>query len=336
VKKRIIYVWLLCISFTGNTQNDSITKSDSLVQVYAVQKNRKELHEEQRRLNFEKFFFQALSERAIDNYDKAIIALEKCQNIRTNDLAVNFELSKNYFSQELYIEAISYANKALDIEPENTFVLEHLKDIYVAEKNYKKALEVQQKIVVLKPLQQEDLVILYIRNNRINDARNVLLDLENKGMLSDNLIQFKQSLMPSSDLKTNGSAIEKPYNEQTLEELRAVYSKTKSYAVLKEILTKQYKSKNYNGVERESEEGITLFPAQPTLYLIHAKALNKLKKYNKAVTTLQNGIDYVIDDYGIEASFYEELGLALKGLGKNVESSKYYNLALETRKKTPQ
>ena len=330
------YVLLLCISFIGNTQNDSIVKSDSLIQLYAAEKNRKELQEEQRALNFERFFFQALSERAINNFDKAIVALEKCQNIRSNDIAVNFELSKNYYAQEKYLEAITYVDKALTIGPENVFLLEHIKRIYISEKNYKKALEVQQKIVVLKPLQQEDLIILYIRNNQIDDAKNILIDLEKNGLLSDNLIQFKQSLLPSSDSRNAISKIEKPINEQTLDELKSVYLKEKSFAVLYEILTKLYKNKNYIDVENESKKGLELFPTQPSLYLMHAKALNKLKKYNKSITTLQNGIDYVIDDYNMEANFYEELSLAHKGLGKNVASSKYYNLALETRKKTSQ
>ena len=330
------YVLLLCISFIGNTQNDSIVKSDSLIQLYAAEKNRKELQEEQRALNFERFFFQALSERAINNFDKAIIALENCQNIRFNDLAVNFELSKNYYAQEKYLEAISYAEKALILQPENVFLLEHIKRIYISEKNYKKALEVQQKIVILKPLQQEDLIILYIRNNQIDDAKNILIDLEKKGLLSDNLIQFKQSLLPSSDSRNAISKTEKPMNEQTLDELKNVYSKEKSFVVLNVIITKLYKSKNYIDLEHESEKGLELFPTQTSLYLMHAKALNKLKKYDKSITTLQNGIDYVIDDYNTEANFYEELSLAHKGLGENVASSKYYNLAIETRKKTPQ
>jgi tetratricopeptide (TPR) repeat protein len=336
VIKRIIYGLLLCISFSGYTQNDSIVKSDSLVQLYAVQKNRKELQEEQRALNFEKFFFQALSEKAINNYDKAIVALEKCQNIRPNDVAVNFEFSKNYYAQEKYLEAIAYAEKALEGHPENIFLLEHVKNIYVAEKNYQKALDVQQQIVVLKPSQQEDLIILYIRNNQIEDAKNLLIDLEKRGMLSDNLIQFKQSLLPNPKLNAVSNKIVKPINEQTVEELKELYLKNRSFTILREILTKQFSNKNYIDLEAQSSQGLELFPSQPAVYLMHARALNRLKEYSKAITTLKNGIDYVIEDYSIEAHFYEELSLAHKGLGMNVESSKYYNLALETRKKISQ
>ena len=335
MKKRIIYLSVLCISFSGIAQNDSIAKNDSLVQQYAVQKNMKELQEEQKTLNFEKFFFEALSEKAIENHDKAISALEKCQNIRPDNSAVNFELSKNYYALEKYFEAIAYAKKALEKEKDNLFLLTHLKNVYVSKKEFKEALKIQKQIITQKPLEQEDLIILYIRNNQIEEARNLLINLEERGLLSENLIQFKQSLLPSSDSK-NMAASPKQINEQSVQELKRSYSKNRSYSILNEILMKHYRGKDYLNLEIDSREALELFPSQPFVYLMQARALNKLKKYNNAVSVLQNGIDYVVDDYTMEANFYEELSLGFKGLSKNIDASKYYNLAIETRKKTAQ
>ena len=177
----------MVISLTGFTQNDS------LVQVYAAQKNLKELQEEQKLLNFQKFFFEALSQKAIENYDKAIIALENCQKIDPENTAVYFELSKNYLAQEKYIEAIAYAQKAIEIKPDDFFLLQHLKKIHVKDKNFKQALEIQQKIAMIKPEFQVDLIILFIQNNQIENAKNLLVTLEKRGLLTENLIPFKQS-----------------------------------------------------------------------------------------------------------------------------------------------
>ncbi len=334
MKNRIIYISILWISFSGIAQNDSIALNDSLVRVYAIQKNMKELQEEQKALNFEKFFFEALREKAIENHDKAIIALENCQRIRPDNFAVNFELSKNYYAIEKYFEAIGYAQKALEKEPDNLFLLSHLKEVYVRKKDFREALKIQEKIIAQKPLRQEDLIILYIRNNQIEDARNLLIDLEKNGLLSDNLMQFKQSLLPSTIAKKIDSP--KQIKDQSLEELKTNYAKNRSFSFLNAILTKQFRSKNYIDLETESKEALELFPSQPFVYLIHAKALNKLKKYEKAIDILQNGIDYVVEDFKMEANFYEELSLGYKGLGKNIEASKYFNLAIETRKKTTQ
>ena len=254
-----------------------MAQNDSLVQAYAAQKNLKELQQEQQNLNFEKFFFKALSQKAIGNHDKAIIALEKCQAIKKDDTAVNFELSKNYYALEKYFEAITYVQKALEKEPNNIFLLEHLKDIYVTDKNFKDALSVQQKIVIQKPLQEEDLIILYIRNNQIESARNLIIDLEKKGMLSENLIPFKQSLMVGSDdSKVDVIEDKKPISNQSIEELKENYNKEKTFALLNQLLIKEFKSEDYLLLEKDSQEALELFPAQPFVYLMHGKALNKL------------------------------------------------------------
>ena len=101
-------------------------------------------------------------------------------------------------------------------------------------------------------------------------------------------------------------------------------------------MIKQFKIKDYLELEKNGKEATEVFPAQPLSYLHYAKALNKLKKYTDAIKILQSGIDYVIDNYTIEADFYDQLSLGYKGLGKNVEASKYYNKAIETRQKKSQ
>ena len=296
----------------------------------AVKKNMEELRKEQKELNFQKFFFDALQQKAIGNYDKAIEALENCQNIRKDDLAVIFEFSKNYLAQEKYFEATTYANQALIEQPNDIFILQHLKRIYIKQKNYKDALDVQLKIVSQKPQDQADLIILYIRNNRIEDARQLLIDLEKQGLLSESLAPFKQSLFPKGDLNNQKP---KQLEKQSLTQLKITYANKKTFSILKEILTQELNANQFLDLEKDSKEGLNLFPAQPFVYLMHAKALNKLKKYDQAIPFLKNGLDYVIDDTNIEADFYEELSLSYKGLRKNVDASKYYNLALEKRQK---
>jgi len=327
------YVFLVGCLFplAVNGQIDEVEqkKLDSI----AVKKNQKELQAEQQELNFQRFFFTALQQRAIGNYDKAIEALEQCQQLRAEDLAVIFEFSKNYFAQEKFFEAIAFAQKALQKKPNDAYLLEHLKDIYVRQKDYEKALAVQLKIVDQKPQNQADLIILYIRNNRIEDARRLLVNLEKNGLLSESLEPFRASLFPGS--KTNDPSNDPRLNPnaQTLDQLQANYAAKKTYPLLKQILAQQLKVSQFLELEKVSKEGLTLFPAQPYVYLMHGKALNKLKKYREAIPFLKNGLDYVIDENSLEADFYDELSLSYKGIRQNTESSKYSKLAQEKRQK---
>ena len=60
---------------------------------------------------------------------------------------------------------------------------------------------------------------------------------------------------------------------------------------------------------------------------MNGKALNTLNKYQEALETLQNGIDFVIDDKKLSAKFYIELGNAYQGLGNKKEADKYFKKA---------
>jgi len=286
----IILLLLLSISLSGVAQNDS------LAQVFIAQKNMEELQKEQQELNFQNFFFEALQQKAIGNFDKAISALENCQNIKNDDKAVEFEFAKNYFELDKYYEAETYIKKALVKEPENLYMLVLLKDIYNNQNNFKDALEVQKKILVKDPSSQIDLVSLYIKNHQIDKAKQLLIDLEKKGILSDNLLPFKESLLKGTVLTPTSVKTSKPIEKQSVEELEKTYKTNNSFAVLKLLLQKLNAKKQYLALENYSNEAIELFPAQPLVYLMNARALNQKKEYQNALHILERGFDYIVED----------------------------------------
>jgi tetratricopeptide (TPR) repeat protein len=71
---------------------------------------------------------------------------------------------------------------------------------------------------------------------------------------------------------------------------------------------------------------MALFPAQAYVYFVNGKVLNDTKNYKKALTILQSGIDFVIDDK-MEAAFYLEIAKAYKGIGNDKEEMKYLQKA---------
>jgi tetratricopeptide (TPR) repeat protein len=68
---------------------------------------------EEKELNFQQFFFKALSEKSIGNFQKAIENLESCHQILTNNVAVFFEFSKNYLLLQKTQLAKEYIDRAL-------------------------------------------------------------------------------------------------------------------------------------------------------------------------------------------------------------------------------
>ena len=49
---------------------------------------------------FESDFYEALKQKAIENYDKAIISLDKCLQKQPNNPEIHYQLGVNYLNQK--------------------------------------------------------------------------------------------------------------------------------------------------------------------------------------------------------------------------------------------
>jgi tetratricopeptide (TPR) repeat protein len=294
---------------------------------------------EQQNINFQTFFFEALSQKAIGNFDKAIYALEACHDIDKNNVAVLFELSKNYGYQFKYTEAEYYAQMGLDLDPENIYLLRHLKEIKTKQNDFKGAIRIQQMIIEKNPEEEADLIILYIKSGDIDQAVNLLKKLDAENNIPEGLIALKQSLLqenneseplPERQVESQLSAAPISKSESLLE----AFERDKTFQSLVSLLERELKRKQFLDLLEHSEEGISLFPAQPYIYLMKGSALNQLRKYDQAIETLEEGLEYLVDDPGMESEFLEQISLGFKGMGDNKKASEYYNRALEMKEKS--
>lgn len=307
IKLALFYLCFILFSFNSFSQ-DSIPEKEDLT--------------EEAELKFQQFFFKAMSQKSIGNYQKAIENLENCNQLLANDVAVFFEFSKNYLLLNNNLLAKEYINRALAKETNNLWMLKHLVKVHQKENNLTEAIDVQQKIVVEHPKERAFLVRLYMYDRQYGEAISLMHVLEKENALSSYLKRLKASLenRKQSKQKTNsGTDFNSLVNQ---------FNSDKSYKILEKILN--LSKDNLSELLTYSEEGITLFPAQPFVYLMKAKALTYQKNYKKALTTLQNGIDFVIEDK-MEADFYIEMSKAYKGLGKLKEQNKYQQKAIKLK-----
>ena len=275
-------------------------------------------------LQFQDHFFKALAQKSIYNYRVAIENLEKCNELKPNDVSVLFELSKNYLMMKQFLEAEQYAQQALKIAPDNYWVLEHLGTIYLASSNIKSAIVIQEKIVEINPKGKEKLVFLYFQNNQLEKAKMLLAALEKENQLTPNLIQFSKRFFKKVVQKT-------AIKSENFQDLIAKFESDKSFETLRKIVT--LPTITNKQLLFYSNKGLEFFPAQAFVYLMNAKALNQNNNYKKAIEQLSNGIDFVIDDKNLEADFYEELAISYGKLGNEKEAIKNKNKALALRKK---
>jgi tetratricopeptide (TPR) repeat protein len=291
--------------------------------------SREEMLVEQQQINFQTFFFEALQQKAIGNYDKAVYALEACKDIEKDNVAVLFELSKNYYFLIKYTEAEYFVLKGLEIEPDNIHMLRHLKEVKTKQNDYSGAIKVQQKIVRKHPEEEAELVILYIKSGDIENATILLKKLDSANKLPEGLVALKDSLLQDGN-KDSEEISEQIYEEipkNKVDLIKEEYDLKKDYTSLKILLEEEWKSKRYLELLDHSKEGLSLYPSQPFLYLMNGKALNSLRRYQQAELILQEGIEYIIDDDILKVSFYEELGLSHKAMGNNKKAVEFYNKA---------
>ncbi|APU68058.1 tetratricopeptide repeat protein [Christiangramia flava] len=123
---------------------------------------------------FQESFFEALKQKGIENYDKAITALEKCREIDPNKAVVYFELGRNYRELENYRKASENLQKSLELQPNNEPVLVYLYETYGLAENYSEAIQVLKKLIPLDQDYEEDLANLYFLNQEFDQALSVL------------------------------------------------------------------------------------------------------------------------------------------------------------------
>ncbi len=277
---------------------------------------------EEAELKFQQYFFKALSQKSIGNYSKAIENLEDCNQILQENTAVFFEFSKNYLALNKTLLAKEYINRALVKKPDNIWMLKHLVEIYVKERNYSKAIDVQQKVIAQNPKGKEYLVRLFLYNREYKKAVDLMNALEKDKALSTSLKMLKQSLEARKNI---GVKTESPNDVSTL---KKSFENEKSYKTLEKIL--KLSNDNINDLLKYSKLGIELYPSQSFVYLINGKALNMQKEYKNALLILQNGIDFVIED-NMEIDFYKEIAKAYKGLGNIDQENKYIKKAKQLK-----
>ena len=272
---------------------------------------------EENTIKFQEYFFKALSEKSIKNYQIAIQNLEECNAIFPNDKAVFFELSKNYLLLNRTSEALQYINNALLLAPSNFWMLKHLVAIHKKDKNYQEAINTQLIIVEQKPKQRAELIYLYYLNDEYMQALSLIDVFEKDYGLTTRLKQLKNKLVLRNKPQTVISTID------SLPKLILDFKlNPPSFNTLKKILTLAIKD-DIPAYHMYSNLAIDLFPAQPFSYLSKGRALQLQGKHQEAIDILEIGIDFIIENSLLEVQFYTILISAYKRLNQPQKALEY-------------
>ncbi|WP_190810471.1 lipopolysaccharide assembly protein LapB [Flagellimonas sp. S3867] len=259
---------------------------------------------------FQESFFEALKQKGIQNYDRAIKLFLECKNLDPLNSVVDYELAKAYFLDKKYIQAQEFAIEALNTKPTDFWYLESL--VNILEKQGSSLDNFQLSIPFQELELRENLAVIYFKKRKYQDALKVLEGLGNTKFATNLTLKINDSLHQDTE-KTNTVITKKTPEEED--------PTTQYKNKIEELLA----TNNFKQMESISEEALDLYPLQPYFYFAYGTALNRSSKSAKAVEVLESAIDYLLDDDVLANKIYKELSRAYTAIGNATKAQEYLN-----------
>jgi tetratricopeptide (TPR) repeat protein len=102
-----------------------------------------------------------------------------------------------------------------------------------------------------------------------------------------------------------------------------------NFSLLKNTILLEIDSGKFTEAASLSENGLAIFPAQALLYLLNGVANNKLNDPEKAIISLEMGIDFLLDDPKMERDFYIQLAEAYRIKGELTKAAEWNRRAAQ-------
>ncbi len=259
---------------------------------------------------FQENFFEALKQKGIENYDKAINLLLVCKQLDSQNRVVDHELAKVYYEDKQYVLAEDYALAALRSAPENLWYLDTL--VEISQKQGSSFAALSTKIPYTNPKLKENLALIYYKRANYNNALKILKEVK-KTTFSEDLTS-----------KINDSIKKQEVNNESVSFTATVQnSGTRDLDMYKTRLKGLIAANSLPLLLQLSEEALETYPSQPYFYYAHGYALNKREKYRDAVEILEASLDFMIDDISLANKIYKELSDAYNALHNSVKANMY-------------
>nr|WP_298923317.1 hypothetical protein [uncultured Allomuricauda sp.] len=261
---------------------------------------------------FQESFFEALKQKGIQNYDRAIDLFLECKRLDSSNSVIDYELAKAYFLDKQYIQAQEFAIDALKAKPMDFWYLETL--LRVLEKQGTSIDEIQQQLPFSNNKLQENLAVFYFKKRKYNDALKVLEGLGNSKFATDLTLKINDSIQRVNEKLTMAV---KP--EKTVQKEDGPIAQYQSQ--IEGLLTKG----DFKNMEVVSKEALDSYPLQPYFHYAYGTALNRISKSTKAVEVLESALDYLLDDVSLANKIYAELSKAYTAIGNASKANEYLN-----------
>ncbi|HKL91590.1 MAG TPA: hypothetical protein VJ880_10445 [Allomuricauda sp.] len=259
---------------------------------------------------FQENFFEALKQKGIQNYDRAVDLFLKCKQLKPDNSVVDYELAKAYMLDKKYVQAQDYAIEALLSEPTDYWYLDNL--LTILDKQGSPVETVKQRIPYENKKLQQNMAVSLFKMKKYDEASKVLDDLENS--------QLKSEL----NRKINDS-LQKDKKPEIAPVVQKEESQNDPLAQLKAQMEEFIAAADYRSLLDESQEALDSYPLQPYFYYAYGTALNNTGNPNKGIAVLESGLDYLLDNENLKNKIYKQLYQGYSKIGNTQKANEYLN-----------
>lgn len=152
---------------------------------------------------FQDSFYESLKQKGIENYDKAILSLQKCMEIDSLQPDVYYELGKNYFKRREFELSEKNYKKATELNPDNKWYWSGWLDVLLQTRQYADAEVVLNKLIAMDVHYQDELVSVYMYTHQYQNALDLINEMNDFLGKSERRTQIKSQILSMSAFKVN-------------------------------------------------------------------------------------------------------------------------------------
>ena len=296
-----------------------------------------------------------------NDFRKAIAVYDDLEQYKGIDKMLSMQKHKLYRELNDMKGAIKELESILSSFPDDVEAMEILSELYLLNDEKDKAFELFKMIAIISPNNGRIHLTLadYYRENDNNDKsyEELKLAFESPKLNIDTkvriLVSYYQLIATNpemseqayelvkiminshpNDLKAIAVYADILYTDNKFQEAKEQYllvlekEKTKSQ-VWSQVLFILAEQSDFETMLSVSDEALEYFPTDPLFYYFNGVSNKWFKNYSEAISSLETGIEFVIDNQNLLLEFYSSLADAYHATKQHKLSDEYYEKVLE-------
>ena len=261
--------------------------------------------------DFQEKFFEALKQKGIENYDRAVNLLLDCKRLDATNSVVDHELAKVYFEEKQYPLAEEYALTALTSEPENLWYADTF--VEILRRQGKTIENLKKELPFGYPKFNENLALVYFRKKDYQTALSILKGSDQSKFSAQLSAKINDSIDKQKESTTSASFSVANSTNDEAGQFNQYKSRIQGFLSTDNVLL----------LEQVSEEALESYPSQPFFYYAQGYALNRKARHQEAIEMLETGLDYLVSDISLANKMYKELSDAYNSINNSVKANMY-------------